>query len=251
MTTYLECLQASVSRLRALVEPLDSAQLEQPAYPSEWSIADVLSHIGSGAEILHRRFDDTLAGQATPDDFAPSVWDRWNAKAPATQRADALVADRALAERVASIDQAQQAGFAFTMGPMTLDFSEFIGLRCNEHVLHTWDIEVTLDPSATLPDDAAAQLVDNLGMIIRFTGKPDAEAPPVTVQTSNPRRDLVLTLGPESVSLEPTDALDAPDLALPAEALVRLVYGRLDPAHTPQTHGAADLDGLRQVFPGP
>ena len=33
----------------------DGRQLDEPAYPSEWSIADVLSHIGSGAVIMQRR----------------------------------------------------------------------------------------------------------------------------------------------------------------------------------------------------
>jgi hypothetical protein len=38
---------------------------------------------------------------------------------------------------------------------------------------------------------------------------------------------------------------------LPAEALLRLVYGRLDPDHTPaQVIGAGTLDELREVFPG-
>ena len=46
------------------------------------------------------------------------------------------------------------------------------------------------------------------------------------------------------------DPVDAPDLVLPSEALVRLVYGRLDPDHTPPVRGPADLDVLRRAFPG-
>ncbi|HLW44799.1 MAG TPA: hypothetical protein VKR78_01185 [Acidimicrobiales bacterium] len=39
---------------------------------------------------------------------------------------------------------------------------------------------------------------------------------------------------------------------LPAEALLRLVYGRLDPTHSPaiRPDEAATLDALRSVFPG-
>jgi hypothetical protein len=39
---------------------------------------------------------------------------------------------------------------------------------------------------------------------------------------------------------------------MPAEALLRLSYGRLDAAHTPADVEAdpADLDRLRAVFPG-
>jgi hypothetical protein len=42
-----------------------------------------------------------------------------------------------------------------------------------------------------------------------------------------------------------------PALRLPAEAVVRLVYGRLDPAHTPPVGSQeVDLDDLRPIFPG-
>ncbi len=45
-------------------------------------------------------------------------------------------------------------------------------------------------------------------------------------------------------------APDTTRLHLPAEALIRLVYGRLDPEHTPAIEGDADLDALRRTFPG-
>ena len=83
MTDPLPTLRASSDRLRALVEPLAADQLEAQAYPSEWTIAQVLSHIGSGAIIGRRALDDGLVGADTPEDFAPSTWDVWNAKSPA------------------------------------------------------------------------------------------------------------------------------------------------------------------------
>ena len=83
--TTLALLRSSVARLGRIVEPLDDATLERPAYPSEWSIAQVLSHLGSGAEIMQRRLDDTESGRETPESFAPSVWDDWNAKSPRAQ----------------------------------------------------------------------------------------------------------------------------------------------------------------------
>ena len=80
MTDQLEVLRTSVARLRGIVEGLAPGQLAAPAYPTEWTIADVLSHLGSGAVILQRRFDDAVAGRETPSDFAQPVWDEWNAK---------------------------------------------------------------------------------------------------------------------------------------------------------------------------
>jgi hypothetical protein len=42
------------------------------------------------------------------------------------------------------------------------------------------------------------------------------------------------------------------EVRIPAEAMLRLAYGRLDPAHTPAAVEAdpAVLDRLRTVFPG-
>jgi hypothetical protein len=47
------------------------------------------------------------------------------------------------------------------------------------------------------------------------------------------------------------DAGSNPDLELSTDALIRLVYGRLDPEHSPVLEvGAADLEELRSAFPG-
>ena len=77
----------------------------------------------------------------------------------------------------------------------------------------------------------------------------------MSVLTSDPAREFVLDVGPEGVSLQPAPAGAQTDaqLRLPAEAFIRLVYGRLDPDHTPpgvDISGPVDLDDLRAVFPG-
>jgi hypothetical protein len=71
------------------------------------------------------------------------------------------------------------------------------------------------------------------------------------VSTSDPERHFLLETG-EAVSLAESDGEDGlPELRLPAEAFVRLVYGRLGPAHTPPVEAdSVDLDELRQLFPG-
>ena len=86
MDSPLAPLRGSVGRLHQLIRGLDDTQLEAQSYCSEWSIADVLSHIGSGAVIMRRNLEDVLAGRTTPDDFAPSVWDEWKAKSPGSRR---------------------------------------------------------------------------------------------------------------------------------------------------------------------
>jgi hypothetical protein len=106
-----------------------------------------------------------------------------------------------------------------------------------------------------VPGDAAGFVVENLAMIVQYTAKPTGTEREVHVHTVDPTFDLTLSLGTDTVSLVPSVAPAIPnrvvaDLELPTEALVRLVYGRLDPAHTPPFRGDMDLDELRQVFPG-
>ena len=63
-------------------------------------------------------------------------------------------------------------------------------------------------------------------------------------------RHVAIALSPDAITFTTTDPT-APDLEFPAEALIRLVYGRLDPDHAPPTDGSQpDLDELRRAFLG-
>jgi uncharacterized protein (TIGR03083 family) len=251
MSRPLDALRASVARLHELTRGLDDAQLTGPSYDRDWTIADVLSHLGSGAVIMQRGLADTLAGAETPEDFAPSVWDEWNAKTPRAQAVDGLVADETLVKRLEAVGEPDRARLAYRLGPTTLNFDRLVCMRLNEHAMHTWDIEVMSDPEAEIPSDATAIVVDNLGLIARFSGRPDGDAPDVVLRTTDPVRAFSLRLSGENVDLQARPDGDRPDLTLPAEAFCRLVYGRLDPDHTPPFEGdAALVEQLRVVFPG-
>jgi uncharacterized protein (TIGR03083 family) len=248
---HLAALRSSVARLHDLAAGLSEVELSRHAYPSDWSVADVLSHLGSGAVITRRRLEDTLAGHDTPEDFAPGVWAEWNAKTSGAQRDDALTADVALVAALDAVTPEQRSSFASAMGPMTLDFELFVGMRLNEHAFHTWDIEVLNDPTATIPTQATELVIDNLDLIARFTGKPTGDTVTIAVATTEPDRRFEIELTPETVTFgRPADTTPA-DLELPAEAFARLVYGRFDAAFTPGGDHAAALDILRRVFPGP
>ena len=93
MDNPLPPLAASVLRLRELVRVFDIDQLESASYPAGWTIADVLSHLGSSAVLMERRLEAALAREPLPDDVAQPVWDEWNAKSrqPAADRCAAVV----------------------------------------------------------------------------------------------------------------------------------------------------------------
>ena len=249
---WIGALRHSHDRLEAIVEPLDLAQLEQPAYPSKWSIAQVLSHLGSQAEIFGMFLAAGLSGEQPPgrEAFGP-IWDAWNAKSPQAQATDALTADEATLELFESLDADQRARLHMHLFGTDLDVTGIARLRVGEHAVHTWDVAVALDPAATVAPDAVALLIDTLGQLVARAAKPDGVERRLRVTTTDPERTFILQTG-ESVTLTPADGEEGlPELRLPAEALIRLAYGRLDPAHTPpvQTSGV-DLDDLRAMFPG-
>lgn len=253
---WIETLRRSHERLAALAEPLTPDQLREQSYCTDWSLAQVLSHLGSGAEIGLMMLPGAL-GEAEPvsrDGFVP-VWEKWNAKSPEEQAADALATDERQVSTLEALSDEQLARMSMDFFGMQLDACGIIRLRLGEHALHSWDVAVYTDPEASVAADAAALLVDNVaGFLAPRLGKPLGEPFSVRITTTDPARDYLLTSG-DAISMTdwPGDEdAGVPFVKMPAEALLRLAYGRLDPDHTPAsvTGDPAALAKLRAIFPG-
>ena len=254
---WITVLRHSHERLLGLVGPLSPEQISGPSYCRDWTVAQVLSHLGSGAEIGMMMLPVAL-GQADADSAGREqfqvVWDRWNAMSPDTQAAAGLVAD---AQYVSTLDQLSDedlASISFPFIGMTLDAVGLIRLRLGEHALHTWDVAVQLDPAAVVSADAVDLLIDNVPQFLApRLGKAPQEPFRVRIRTTEPARDYLLTTS-DAVSMSdwPGDGTEAAEVTMPAEALLRLSYGRLDAEHTPAsvTGKPEDLDRLRAIFPG-
>ncbi len=247
-------LSHSHRRLRALVEPLSPSQVAAPSYASEWSIAQVVSHLASQAEVFGLFLDAGLQGTEPPgQDAFPPIWAVWDAKTPVDQAADGLRADGDYLARLEALSAEEVERFQVKLfGFLEADAPTLARMRLGEHIVHTWDVAVALDPKATLGDDGVELLVGNLGQMVERIGKPPDQPLRLHVRTTSPTRDLVLT---SSEGVELVDAQGDSDigsrLELPAEAFIRLVYGRLDADHTPAgVTSSIDLDDLRAVFPG-
>jgi len=252
---WIGALRRSHDALRALAGPLTADQLAQRSYCPDWSVAQVFSHLGSQAEAFGLWLDAGLSGQDPPgQDALRPIWAAWNAKAPQAQVADSLQANEKLVERFESLGAGDRERFRLPLFGQDLDLAGLARMRLSEHAVHSWDIAVALDPTATIAPEPAGLIVDTLGQLAAWTGKADGTKRRLHVSTSAPPRQFTLETG-EAVSLEPSAGGEGeeplPELRLPAEALIRLVYGRLDPAHTPpvETRGV-DLDELRPIFPG-
>ena len=125
-------------------------------------------------------------------------------------------------------------------------------MRLGEHAVHTWDVAVTGDPAATVAPDAVPEALAQISQLLSFVAKPAGDSFRVRVRTTAPDGDYLLDVG-EPVTLSGwVDGTEVDGvLELPAEALLRLLYGRLDPAHTPGYRAEGiELDRLRAVFPG-
>jgi uncharacterized protein (TIGR03083 family) len=265
--TWIATLRESHDNLESLVRPLTPEQVRGKSYCRDWSVAQVLSHLGSGAEIALMMLPGAL-GEAEPvsRDAFPAVWDKWNAKSPDEQAADGLVSDDKHVRALEALTDEQLAAISMDFfGMMQLDAVGVVRMRLGEHVMHTWDVAVAADPAATVQADAVAMLIDNVPQFLApRLGKPLAEPFSVRITTAEPGRDYLLTSG-ESVAVtdwpgegdgdgdgEAGDGDGVPHVRMPAEALLRLAYGRLDAARTPSSVSADPdtLDKLRTIFPG-
>jgi uncharacterized protein (TIGR03083 family) len=254
---WIATLRNSHERLAALVRPLSPEQVRAQSYDRDWSVAQLLSHLGSGAEIALMSLPGAL-GQAEPVDraaFQP-VWDVWNAKSPDEQAADCLIWDEKYVRALEQLSDDELAGISMPFfGGMILDATGMIGLRLGEHAIHTWDLAVTGDAEAAVAPDAVDLLIDNVpGFLAPRLGRAPDVAYRARIRTTRPDRDYLLTAAdPVSMTDWPGDGGGADtEISMPSEALLRLAYGRLDPAHTPAGVVADPgyLDRLRTMFPG-
>src|ERR1700726_4146312 len=117
MSDRLQVLQDSVQHLALVASGIAPADYTLPAYPSEWSIADTFSHLGSGAVIGQRRFEDSAAQRESDPTFNTSVWDEWNAKDPVGQVMGCLASDAAFLACLETATEEQRNEFHFSMGP--------------------------------------------------------------------------------------------------------------------------------------
>ncbi|HTT50631.1 MAG TPA: maleylpyruvate isomerase N-terminal domain-containing protein [Streptosporangiaceae bacterium] len=251
--TLIGVLRNSHDRLAGLVEPLGPGQLRAQSYDRDWTIAQVLSHLGSGAEIATLNLPAALGGNDEMDREAfQQVWDAWNSRTPEAQAADCLTWDEQHVSGLEALTGDQLAVIRLDLFGRQLDAAGLVRLRLSEHAMHTWDVAVTADPAAVVAPDAVPEILEQITQLLPFVAKPAGDAFRVRLRTTSPDRDYVLDVG-EPVTL--SDWVDGTEvdgvIELPTEALLRLFYGRLDPEHTPAyTADGVELDRLRKVFPG-
>lgn len=249
----IAALQTAHDQLVGIAGSLVESDVTKMSGATEWTVAQVFSHLGSGAEIGLA----TLTTGATEMAAMQAVWARWNAMAP-TEQVDSFVEAHARhLDALVALDDDTLATKTVDLGflPFPADMALLTRLRLSEVALHHWDIAVALDRQAAVGSYAVAPLLEGLPMLAGMLGRPIGGDHAVTLRTTDPDREFRLSLTDEGARLEPS-AGEAPAdtvVVLPGEALLRLTSGRLRAEHTPATvqlSGPLTLEDLRRVFPG-
>jgi uncharacterized protein (TIGR03083 family) len=257
--TVIAALRTGQDRLAKFVSNLDEGDLAKRSGAVDWDVSQVLSHLGSGAEISQNTIRSATAGEANPGaEPHQAIWDRWDASSR-RERADGFLREsEALTVLYESLDEATRNGLRIDLGfmPEPVDVAVVARMRLNELTLHGWDVFVAFDDHATLPSEATAELLHGEPDMLGRISKPDqleGRSAVIEVTTTAPDSLFTLNLG-ERISTV-LEAPKDPDgtLVLPAEAWLRLVAGRLAHDHTPRDvllTGATDLDLFRRIFAG-
>ncbi|GAB2558504.1 maleylpyruvate isomerase family mycothiol-dependent enzyme [Kribbella endophytica] len=254
----ISALRTGYDTLAEQVGGLQPDDLVRPSGASEWKVADVLSHIGSGAEINLAILEGAIDGTGVPAaDFNTSTWDRWNAMSPADQASNFLTANQKLIQRYEGLSDEQLTDLRIDFGflPEPVDVETAVGMRLSELTLHSWDVRVGFDTNAALAPEATEFLLDGIARLLGWVGKADQYdgTAALRVNTTAPDRTFGLTIA-DTVELTDAPATADGELTAPAEYIVRLITGRNAPQYTPTsvtlTSEKITLDQLRKIFPG-
>jgi uncharacterized protein (TIGR03083 family) len=250
----IAALRARHAELEAVISTLTPQELAGPSGASEWSVAQVLSHLGSSAEIMLSTISPAAGISVAPQDNQ-DVWDRWNAASPEEQASGFLEHDERLVAALEGIPAEQRRVVTVELGflPEPVHLETPVGMRLNEIAAHGWDVRVAIDPSAEIDAESADLLAQHfcggLGFLLGFAGKADRLNEEARIAVG--QYQLVV-----ADSVRVVRGSDDPATATftgPLEAVIRLLSGRLKPGHTPadaEVTGNVTLDQLRNVFPG-
>ncbi len=216
-------LRAGHDELVAFVAGLGPDGPTHSSGASEWTVAQVLSHLGSGAEITLAGLNVALTGEdGRGEGFNQSVWDRWDAKSPAEMAADFVGSNEALVARYESIDAATRESLLIDLGflPAPVPLAVAATMRLNEFALHSWDVYAGFDPSATVAADAVPLLLPRVPTLLGWVGHADELAGAtgsLAVDLSDPDDSFGLEIGEKLAITDEAPSDPGATLSAPAE----------------------------------
>jgi len=251
----IAALRTNHDQLVELVSGAGPDDLTRPSGAAEWTVADVLSHLGSGSELFLVRLQAAIDGVPVGEVDNHAVWDRWNAMAAEEQAAGFVESEEALVVALESLDADQRRELSVDLGfmPAPAPMGQFVGMRLVEVANHAWDARAGLDPHAGIEPTSAALALESFAGVLAFmlglSTQPELLAEPDVLATEGYAVHIDDAV---SVVAGPAEVATA-TFHGPQESVVRLMSGRLRPEVTPAgvtVTGNVTLDELRKVFPG-
>jgi uncharacterized protein (TIGR03083 family) len=226
--------RAEYDNLRAYLDRLPAAGLTEQSACTNWQVYQVVAHISSQPEITAATLEAGLRG-APPmtDEQRRAVWARFDAMKPEEVPPAFRANNDAFFKLIDSLtDDELGKTIPWIFGPAPM--ATVLASRLNEQALHAWDVKWARDKQATLTQAALPDLIQaNIPSRVGRLAKPD-QAPTLIGKTINfvysqPDGAVSFEIGKDGVQVTPGRS-SSPDLTvdLPAEALIRLIWGRYD-----------------------
>jgi uncharacterized protein (TIGR03083 family) len=228
-------IRAQLGAIGEELRALDAAGWDAPSWCEGWAIKDVSAHMAESNDRFYRIVSAALEGAPVPDFTAAERAER---QAAVKGQGSAEIVRQLQARGNATFDLLEGASVEALARTVTvpagrLTLLEVAPQRLNECTLHSWDIRYARDRDTTLDEAAVPFLLDRvIAAAPRFGGRGAAGASGATyhIQLGGPSADAVTLAVADGVVTATRGASDRADVTLrmPAEAFIRLVWGRLD-----------------------
>jgi uncharacterized protein (TIGR03083 family) len=259
----VKVLHQEAEAFKAFLSGLPPASWEHPSACDRWTVAHVVSHLGTQAFAL--RVARGLQGDYSPPEGSPPVAEHDEdafAESIAQRAFDSRErqGDGLLAWFIQSLDESVQAFQGLGPGdwgklcywpPGPEPVRTMLDMRISELTMHAWDVRSMLEPDYHLSDDSVAVLIDTVNRAARraFRPEPDLASPVryrfnVTTPSST-SVDILIAREGAQVGPGTTDAADV-TFTCDGETYVLILYGRLSP-DAAITEGRLNFEGDAKV----
>lgn len=251
---WVSALGDAHERLALIVNDLSPDDMNFQSYEKDHTITQLLCHLGAGAETGLAAFRAAARGLPPPSpDVLNAIRKVWANRAPEHVASEVLAADEQYIRFLENMPDDELVALRIFLYIRKVGIVPVVRPRLGELAIHAWDIETVYEPATLVAADAVDLLVRDLAELPPWFGKPQGRNFRVQVTTESPECHFVIDVNERVtvVSGKPAGAVDG-HLIMPAEALVRLVFARLDPERTPEVEavGEVSLDDVRAIFPG-